>query len=180
MQQLSTSLLASAALTATGLAAEETKAAGKSAGTDRAEVMKFFKEHVLGRTLATPKTTFKWDDNKAEGDYEDQVIYNNFAETAEGFAFDVTSISKSTLYDLDPQGQRLSSGRDFSGMFVLRYEIAERASTKQLTGIGAPHRHDHQGPEPGRHRQSRDGHEGQRRQAHLERDAARLRRHCRG
>jgi hypothetical protein len=138
MRHLMLSLLASAVLIATSLAAEETKTVGKSAASDRAQVMQFFKEHVLGRTLATPKTTFQWDDNKAEGEYEDQVIYNNFAETAEGFAFDVTSVSKGTLYDLDSQGHRLSPGHDFSGVFVLRYEIAERASTKQLTGTARP------------------------------------------
>jgi hypothetical protein len=138
MHHLMLGLLAAAALAATGLAAEEKKGESNSDGTDRTQVMKFLKEHVLGRTLATPKTTYQGDDNKVEGDYEDQVIYNNFAETAEGFAFDVTSVSKQTLYDLDPQGKRLSPGRDFSGTFVLRYEICERASTKQLTGIARP------------------------------------------
>jgi hypothetical protein len=71
-------------------------------------------------------------------DGRDQVIYNNFTETAEGFAFDVTSVSKQTLYDLDSQGQRLQPGHDFSGTFVLRYQVGERASTKQLTGIARP------------------------------------------
>ena len=42
------------------------------------------------------------------------------------------------LYDLDKQGQRLQPGRDFSGTFIVRYEICERTSTKQLTGISRP------------------------------------------
>lgn len=136
MQHLIISLLTGAALTATALGAE--KGESKFDGTDCAQVIKFFKENVIGRTLATPQTTYKWDDNKMEGEYQDQVIYNNFTETAAGFTFDVTSVSKQTLYDLDPQGQRLQPGRDFSGTFVLRYEICERTSTKQLTGIARP------------------------------------------
>lgn len=138
MQRLMISVLAGAALAAIGLRAEEKKGDGKFDGSERAQVMKFLKENVLGRTLATPKTTYKWDDNKMEGDYQDQVMYNNFTETTEGFAFDVTSVNKSTVYDLDRQGQRVQPGRDFSGTFVLRYEICERTSTKQLTGIARP------------------------------------------
>ena len=138
MQHLIISLLTGAALTGAALGAELKKGEGTIDGTDRAQVIKFFKQNVIGRTLATPKTTYKWDDNKMEGDYQDQVIYNSFTETAEGFAFDVTSVSKQTLYDLDKQGQRLQPGRDFSGTFVLRYEIGERKSTQQLTGIARP------------------------------------------
>ena len=110
------------------------KGDGKTGEGDRALVIRFFKDHVIGKTLATPKTTFKWDDNNMEWEYEDQVIYNNLAETAEGFGFDVTSVSKQTLYELDKNGKRLQPGRDFSGTFVLRYEMCERASTKKLTG----------------------------------------------
>jgi hypothetical protein len=138
MRHLTISLLACAALAATGLLAADEKSDGKSDLTDRAPVVKFFKEKVIGRTLATPKTTFKWDENKMEGEYEDQVIYNNFIETAEGFGFDVTSVSKQTLYDLDKEGKRLQPGRDFSGTFLSRYEICERTSTKKLTGISRP------------------------------------------
>ena len=139
MRHLSFVLLAYSVLTGAAIrAADEPKSNGKTIDSDRAQVTKFFKEHVIGKTLATPKTTFKWDDNKMEGDYEDQTIYNNFTETAEGFAFDVTSVSKQTLYDLDKEGKRLQPGRDFSGTFVGRYEICERASTKKLTGISRP------------------------------------------
>jgi hypothetical protein len=138
MRHLSFALLACAVLTAAAIRADEPKGDGKTNPSDRAQVTKFFKEHVIGKTLATPKTKFKWDDNKMEGDYEDQVIYNNFTETAEGFGFDVTSVSKQTLYDIDKEGKRVQPGRDFSGTFVVRYEICERASTKKLTGISRP------------------------------------------
>jgi len=139
MRHLSFAVLACAVLTVAAIrAADEPKDNGRTNDSDRAQVTKFFKEHVIGKTLGTPKTKFKMDDNKMEGDYEDQQIYNNFTETAEGFAFDVTSVSKQTLYDLDKEGKRIQPGRDFSGTFLSRYEICERASTKKLTGINRP------------------------------------------
>jgi hypothetical protein len=67
MQHLILSLLTGAALTATAHGADEKKSDGTSVGSDRAQVIKFFKENVIGRTLATLKTTYKWDDNKMEG-----------------------------------------------------------------------------------------------------------------
>ena len=95
---------------------------------------KFLKKNVIGKTVVTPKTTFKWDDNKMEGDYEDQTTFNNFTATAEGFSFDIVTVSKMTNYDLDKEGKRVPPGRDFSGVGVSRYELCERASTKKLTG----------------------------------------------
>ena len=98
--------------------------------------MAFFKEHVIGKALVTPKFPFKWDNDKMEGEYEDQTTYNNFAETAEGFAFDLTVVTKETLYDLDKEGKRVGPPHDFSGVLVFHYEIGECASTKKLTGTG--------------------------------------------
>jgi hypothetical protein len=106
----------------------------KSDAGDRTHVVKFFKEHIIGKTLATPKTTFKLHDNKMEGVYEDQTSFTNFTETAQAFSFDVTTVSKETRYELDKDGKRVGTGRDMSGVEVYRYEICERASTKKLTG----------------------------------------------
>jgi hypothetical protein len=114
--------------------ANETKDQGKDEARDRVEVTKFLKGHVMGKTLATPKVTFKLHDNKMEGEYEDLTTFSNFTETAHGFSFDVTSMSKETRFDLDKAGKRIQPGRDNSGTEVFRYEICERASTKKLTG----------------------------------------------
>ncbi len=107
-----------------------------SQASDRAHIVKFLKEHVMGKTVATPKTIFKVDGNKVEGEYEDQVTFNNLSETEHGFSFEVTTVSKDTRYDLDKDGKRLLPGRDLSGTEVFRYEFGERASTKKVTGIG--------------------------------------------
>jgi hypothetical protein len=90
---------------------------------------------VIGKTIATPKTTFKWDGGKAEGELEDHYVYHNLSETAHGFRFDVTTVTNATLYDLDKDGRRILPGRAWSGAAVSRYEIGERASTGKLTGF---------------------------------------------
>ncbi len=112
--------------------ASETKANELS---ERAQVIKFLKEHVIGKTLATAPVTFKIDDGKIEVTGEDHTSFSNFAETPEGYLFDVISVSKVTSFDLDTSGKRVSPGRDWSGVTVYRYEIAERRSTKRLIGL---------------------------------------------
>ncbi len=131
MRQNLLALLACAALGGTALVADDEKRAETS---DRAQVMKFFKANVIGKTVATPKTTSKLDNNKMEGDFEDQTTFNNFSETAEGFRFDIVGVSKESRHDLDKDGKRVPPGRDLSGVTIVRYEICERASTKKLTG----------------------------------------------
>jgi hypothetical protein len=132
-------VLTCAALSAlAGASAGENKDEPKDQASDRAQVVKFLKAHVIGKTIATPKTTFKLDDNKTEGDYQDLTTFTNFAETAQGFSFDVTVVSHETRYDLDKDGKRIAPGRDYSGTEVYRYEICERASTKKLTGTARP------------------------------------------
>jgi hypothetical protein len=107
---------------------------GDSDKCDRAEVVKFLEQAVLGRTLVMPKSTFKWDKNKAEVDLEERYTYHNLAETKHGFGFDVTNVVEGTVYDLDSSGRRITPGRPWSGAVVARYEIGERASTGKLTG----------------------------------------------
>jgi hypothetical protein len=127
MRQTTAILLAFAAL---GAAADESPA---EAG-DRAAVMKFLKDHVVGKTVVSPRTAGKRDAGRMESDYEDQTTFGNFAETPQGFRFDVTTVSKETRYELGKDGKRVLPGRDMSGVEVYRYELCERASTKRLTG----------------------------------------------
>jgi hypothetical protein len=108
------------------------------AASDRVRVAKFLKEHVIGKTIVTPKTAFKADNGKMEGEYQDLTSYSNFAETASGFSFDYTTVSQDMRYDLDKDGKRVLPGRETSGTEVYRYEFCERASTKKLMGTARP------------------------------------------
>jgi hypothetical protein len=131
MRQIMTTLLACAAMNGTALVTADEQ---KAEASDRAQVRKFLKDHVIDRTVVSPKLTYKLDDNKLENDSEEQTTFTNFTETAQGFSFDITIVSKETRYELDKNGKRVQPGRDLSGTEVYRYEIVERVSTKKLTG----------------------------------------------
>jgi hypothetical protein len=113
--------------------ADEPKAAEKA--SRRAQVVEFLRKHAVGKTLATSPLTFKLDDAKVEVAGEDQISLSNLVETPEGFKFDLTSVSKVSSYDLDPDGKRSSPGRDWSGVTVVRYELKELRSTGALIGL---------------------------------------------
>jgi hypothetical protein len=102
--------------------------------SDIEQVVKFFKQKVMGRTVALPKSTFKLDGDKMEGESEEQITYNNFSETADGFSFDAISVTKESRHDLDKDGRRIGPARQVGGTVVDHYEFGERASTKKLTG----------------------------------------------
>jgi hypothetical protein len=97
-------------------------------------VIKFLKDHVVGKTLVTPLTVSKGNDAKFEETYEDQSSFSNLVETENGFHFDLTVKAKQVVYDLDKDGKRILPGRDQSGVSVFRYELAERKSTQKLMG----------------------------------------------
>jgi hypothetical protein len=111
------------------------RAGGETGAGDRAAVIEFLKESVIGRTVATPRMTWNRYGNKTEADIEEQSVIDNLAETARGFRFDLTFVTKGTFYDLDAEGRRILPGRPWSGTSVARYEIGERASTGRLTGF---------------------------------------------
>jgi hypothetical protein len=102
--------------------------------SDRVQVTKFLKEHVIGKTVHTPTVTTKQDEGRMESDYADQTTFSNLMESAQGFSFEVTIVSKETRFDLHNDGKRVLPGRDLSGTEVYRYEVVERVSTKKLTG----------------------------------------------
>jgi hypothetical protein len=108
----------------------------KPAPSDRAYVTKFLKDHVIDKTVGSPKASYKTDNNKMETESEDQTAFTNFIESAQGFSFDMTIVTKETRYELDKEGKRTLPGRDLSGTEVYRFEIVERVSTKKLTGTG--------------------------------------------
>ncbi len=110
----------------------------KVESSDRVQVMKFLKDHVMDRTIVSSKKTYKLDEGRMEVDHEDETKFNNFFESASGFAFDMTIARKTILYDIGKDGKRVEPGKDLSSSAVSRYEIAERVSTKSLTGVCRP------------------------------------------
>ena len=124
--------IAFAPLTAHVVAADDTKPTAKS---QRSEVISFLRNHVLGKTLLSPSSTFRIDGGKVEVVSEEQMAISGLVESPEGFAFEVTSVSKAMTYDIDKAGQRTMPGHDYSGVRVYRYEVKEMRCTKALAGF---------------------------------------------
>jgi hypothetical protein len=108
---------------------------GPKDASDRAAAVKFLKEQVVGKTLASALITSKTDDGKVEGSYEDRATISNFTESADGFEFDVVTESRETLYDLDAAGKRVMPGKDISGVRVWHVQVLERKSSHKLVGL---------------------------------------------
>ncbi len=103
--------------------------------SQRTQVIEFLRKHVIDKALSSPPSTFLIDGGKVEVNSEEQATYTGLIETPEGFIFDLTSVSKATLYDMGADGKRASPGRDWGGVRVYRFEVKELRSTKALAGF---------------------------------------------
>ncbi len=65
---------------------------------------------------------------------EEQTSFSNLVESAHGFHFDIITVTKQTVYDLDKHGQRIEPGQNFNAVISQRYSIGLRKSTNQLVG----------------------------------------------
>jgi hypothetical protein len=84
--------------------------------------------------MATDPVTFQWEGGRMEGEFSDQSTFTGLVETPDGFQSDLAVVTKETVYELDDQGKRKLPGRDYSGVIVFRFDIAERKSTGRLVG----------------------------------------------
>ncbi len=103
--------------------------------SQRTQVVEFLRKHAIDKSLSSPASTFLIDGGKVEVNSEEQATYTGLIETPEGFMFDLTSVSKATLYDMGADGKRASAGRDWGGVRVYRFEMKELRSTKALAGF---------------------------------------------
>jgi hypothetical protein len=106
----------------------------KGESSARARALKFLREHVIGKTVASGDTVFKYAGNKVEGVASGSDSFTNLVETPDGFKFDQLSVSKLTNYDLDKNGKRIQPGRNEDGLYLSRYQLTERRSTGHLVG----------------------------------------------
>ncbi len=106
------------------------------APSQRALAIEFFRKNIVGRTVASPSSTFLIDGGKVQIVSEEQSTITGFVETPEGFVFDLTSVSKATGQDVGPAGKPTGPVRDYSGVRVYRYEVKELRCSKSLLGFG--------------------------------------------
>ncbi|TCL70703.1 hypothetical protein EDC14_100920 [Hydrogenispora ethanolica] len=99
------------------------------------EIAVFLKTRVIGKTLATEPLVYSLENGRLEGVYSDQMIFGGLYTSEAGFYFDLSVIAKETVYELGADGSRAGVNRDYNGVSVFRYEMAERRSTSEITGI---------------------------------------------
>jgi len=99
------------------------------------DMITFIKENVLGRVLLTDELTYRLDEDALEGVYSDQIVFTNLYESAYGFGFDMHIAASETVYNLDENGMRGSVRKVFDGNSLFRYELAQRRSSGDVTGM---------------------------------------------
>ncbi len=98
------------------------------------KIYDFLKGTVIGRILETDETIYSLEEGKLEGVYSDQMIFSDLSATENGIQFQMTTITKEKVYELDHHGDRNRTVKDFTGTSVFRYELAMRKSTSEITG----------------------------------------------
>lgn len=99
------------------------------------EIISFLKGNVIGKTLCTAELIYQLEDGKLEGVYSDKIIFSNITENSWGFNFDMFIISNEKIYEINEKKERVHLNTDFDGVSVFRFELAERNSSNQITGI---------------------------------------------
>jgi hypothetical protein len=105
--------------------------------SQRAQAVRFLKEHLIGKTLEQPTTVRKNVGGKVESEFSLKRSYQNLKETKLSFAFEEVLDIRQTLYDLDAQGNRAGEGVKKDRRLVRRYQIGERISTGKLVGVAS-------------------------------------------
>lgn len=78
---------------------------------------------------------YQLEEGKLEGVYSDEMFFSNLVLSENGFKFDMTTTTHEKIYVLDSNKKRGAVKKDFNGVSVFRYELAERKSTSRTTGI---------------------------------------------
>lgn len=103
--------------------------------TDREKIVDFLKNHVINKKLITDEVVYQLEEGKLEGVYSDEMFFSNLVLSEYGFQFDMTTVTHEKIYILDSDKKRGTIKKDFNGVSVFRYELAERKSTFRTTGI---------------------------------------------
>ena len=98
------------------------------------EIIQFIRQNIIGKTLFTDEVVYKLENGTLEGVYSDKMMFSNWVQTENGFKFNMTTVTRELVYNLDGKGMRTTIAKDYTGTSVFRYELALRKSTNQLTG----------------------------------------------
>jgi hypothetical protein len=107
---------------------------GSGNESEQARVVRFLREHVIGKTVGV-KETAKIANGKVETEFSSRRTFANLVETRDGFIFDVIWNIEQMNYDLDDDGRRIQPGHKKDRIGVGRYEAKHTQSAKRLIGF---------------------------------------------
>jgi len=99
------------------------------------KIIRYLRDNIFGKTLYTDELSYTLENNTLEGVYSDQIIFSNPVISDYGFNFDMFLSANETVYELDNNNKRYKIRSNHNGISVFRYELAERKSTDEITGI---------------------------------------------
>ncbi len=106
-----------------------------SGESERAQVVKFLKANVIGKTLEITINS-KIDMGKVETEFNRRVTFCNLVESDKGIRFAEIAVIRQTNFDLDANGKRIGAGRRVDRTVMVNWEVGERLSTGKLVGFG--------------------------------------------
>ena len=98
------------------------------------DIIEFLEENVDGKTLFTKELIYKLENGALQGVYSDQISFSNLKYSQSGFQLDMFIVSNEKIWLMGAGGQREELRKDFSGVSLFRFELAERKSTNAMTG----------------------------------------------
>ncbi len=99
--------------------------------SEKEHVLEFLRRNVIGKNVIADPVTTQIDNGRIVAAYEEDVVYSNLKETAQGFSFDLTTLARGTRY---LKGKRLLAEGTMNAVRVIRYEITQRLSSGNLVG----------------------------------------------
>ncbi|GAA0791197.1 hypothetical protein GCM10008910_02090 [Faecalicatena orotica] len=98
------------------------------------EIINFIESNVNGKTLFTKELVYELEHGALQGVYSDQISFSNLKYSQSGFQLDMFIVSNEKIWLIGQEGQREELRKDFSGVSLFRFELAERKSTNGITG----------------------------------------------
>ncbi|MCI6464275.1 MAG: hypothetical protein MSA90_02240 [Faecalicatena sp.] len=98
------------------------------------DILAFLEANVDGKTLFTKELVYKLENDALQGVYSDQISFSNLKHSQSGFQLDMFIVSNEKIWLMGADGQREELRKDFSGVSLFRFELAERKSTNAMTG----------------------------------------------
>lgn len=98
------------------------------------EIINFIEANVDGKTLFTKELVYELENGALQGVYSDQISFSNLKYSQSGFQLDMFIVSNEKIWLMGKDGEQEKLRKDFSGVSLFRFELAERKSTNSLTG----------------------------------------------